>query len=163
MNPSYATHIPLLKACCDSFKSGLIVEFGCGDSSTPFLHETYEHMEIITIENRLEWFLRWAHLTSCWHQFLFCYYPQNALRVASGARVAFIDCDPGYTRRPLIEALRWLSVDIIVAHDTHPGCSSEYAWRDIWTSFKYHVHDERAIPRTTAMSDTVDVTRLLNP
>jgi hypothetical protein len=157
MNPKYETHKPLLQACCDYYKKGIIVEFGCGDSSTPFLHERYEHMQIITIENRLEWFLRWVHLTSRWHQFVFCQNPLEAIRFAFGARVVFVDCDPGNTRRPIVERLHDMDVGIVVAHDTQPGCAKEYDWGDCFMQYNFCLTDDRHLPHTTSVSGSVDV------
>lgn len=69
----YFTHQPVLYAAVMKSK-GPILELGCGDGSTPLLHELCEQQgrRLVTVENNREWWDRYRkQYVTEWHRFIF--------------------------------------------------------------------------------------------
>lgn len=69
-DPFY-THQPFLKFYAEKCK-GPILELGCGEGSTPLLHEICSNkgIQIVTMENNSEWMSRYNKYISPSHRFL---------------------------------------------------------------------------------------------
>lgn len=158
-SPRYATHKRLLCSAC-KLVGGPIVEFGGGDVSTVLINDLYPGRPKITIENRLEWILHLSHYALWDHTFVFNPDPFFCVEMARDAGVVFVDCDPAHRRADIVRWLAQSNVKIVVVHDTEPDGCPDYNWGDCMSGFKYRLHDTAEKPWTTALSNTIDVTKI---
>lgn len=142
-----ATHLqPLIAAVLKA--KGNVVEFGCGDYSTPVLHElvrTYGG-KLVSIDNNCEWANKFIDLNTDWHKILFVEnWDDLIIPIFDRIGVLFIDHAPELRRIVDIELHRSKS-DYIVFHDADDPA---YNWQAL-RPFKYqYVHNRYA--RTTAI------------
>ena len=145
------THLPVL-AWCIAQTTGLIVEFGAGDFSTPFLHFFAElGRSVVSYEEDGRWLVKYQHLFTGLHQGLRL--PEDRLGHAVHADVVLID-GSAESRGPILRSLSSWPVRYIVVHDTqpetidtHPGLREAldlYTFRYDWTTLQ---------PWTTAVSN----------
>jgi len=158
-SPRYATHQRLLRAAC-GLANGPIVEFGAGDYSTVLINDLYPGRTKITIENKLEWILHLSHYALWDHTFVFNPDPFFCVEIADNAGVVFVDCDPANRRADIVRRLSQMNVGIVVVHDTEPDSCPEYNWGDFASGYKYQFTDSAEKPWTTALSNTIDVTKI---
>jgi hypothetical protein len=149
------THLPVL-AWCIARTTGLIVEFGAGDFSTPFLHFFAEHgRDVVTYEETSHWLNKFRYLFSGRHQGLVL--PQASAGQAAAADVVLID-GSAESRGPILALLAECPVRYIVVHDTqpatigtHPGLRQaleRYTYRYDWTTLQ---------PQTTIVSNIGEI------
>ena len=149
----YATHLPLLVAAT-VITGGPVIECGGGIFSTPILRAICgaQNRRLTTFENYPAWFEVVRHdgavLVDSWGDL-----PKYDLHCS----LAFVDSEPAESRTPCIEAVRH-HAQIIVVHDTN---SDNPGVEDALQRFRYRIDDKRQLPWTSAVSDTVDVERLL--
>lgn len=132
-----------------------VLELGSGPSSTPYLREwcksegvkfnTYETDRKWAVAMDSKWVMSWDAET-----FWSTHYG-----------VCLLDCAPGEYRKV---ALKKLNAEIIVIHDSEPPGwnASDYQVRPLFKQFKYskdHIPNEKGAPWTTALSNTIDVTK----
>jgi hypothetical protein len=116
-----ATHQPVLWAVAHA-ANGPIAEFGCGNGSTPFLHEIAGKLgvRLVTLDNNAHWLNRYApSLESPIHEFrLVDDWAVELARPDWDERWAlvFVDQDPFEARALTVERLRD-SADYVVVHD----------------------------------------------
>lgn len=164
------SHQPLLRAALE-VTEGPVLELGCGDGSTPFLHGLCAGKRIlISMDADAKWVDRYEAQfvtstgSSAYHGFVRA--PDWAAAPIEswfhdGRRwaVALVDHAPGERRIHDIARLAPIC-DIVVVHDTEPGqARAGYGYDAIWSLFKHLRHDTRLNTWTTALSNTVDVTQ----
>lgn len=153
---NWNTHLPLLYAALEN-TSGLVVEFGLGDNSTPVLHEycALNKRSLISYETDMEWYSKYKPMETEFHRI---HLVQNWDRVNVTPSLLFIDHAPGERRKE--DIIKYANIaGIIVAHDTEIGADSGYKMRSTFKNFKY-VQDFKA-PNldawATALSNYIDV------
>lgn len=152
-NP-YATHQDILLAACRQ-TTGPIVELGCGEYSTPVLHDEFRNRYLVTVETNAEWMLRYIHLRSPNHVFMLVRDFHVFRMPITPVGVLFVDfecLEPGQRRNIVLQEAN--NAALIVAHDTEPLCHPIYQWGDCFEQFKYHYTDQTYDRWTTVMSNT---------
>jgi hypothetical protein len=146
----WSSHRPLLFLSLELTK-GPVIEFGCGDGSTPYLSKYCHDTERVfkSYDSNQEWALKHgATLITDWYD--------NAPYEKCG--VAFLDHAPG--------EMRWVSVlkfldkaDIIVIHDSEEGGAGNYMYDNIWHKFKYRLNYNKTGggAGATALSNKIDL------
>jgi hypothetical protein len=148
---SRATHLPLLTAVmCKT--TGPVIEFGCGDNSTPVLHEICDvmHRQLVTVENNPAWIKRVIHMQSDNHIFVRVKNWDDIYKQVWPAwDVVFIDHAPG--ERRIIDILKLKDVaNHIVVHDTEEPA---YNYEPVLQQFKYRYDCRLLKPWTTVVSN----------
>jgi hypothetical protein len=154
---AWSSHRPLLYQALEA-TNGSVLELGAGNGSTPYLREyckdTRRHFR--SYDSDPEWARKmgvyfndnnWDAL-NCWN-------------INWG--VCLLDLSPGHYRKV---ALMKIKAEVIVIHDSEkPGWNaSDYQVRPLFKHFKYVIDDipkEKGSPWTSALSQTVDVTKFI--
>lgn|SRR5690606_2082905 len=129
-----------------------VVELGAGHGSTPLLRSFCKEngMEFFSYDNTREWAEKLgAEYVQEWDQ--------SGLW-AKQYSLCFIDMAPGeYRKKSLVK----IKAEIIVIHDSEPAGwnQSDYQVRPKFSRFKYVKDYESPGAWTTALSNTIDVTR----
>lgn len=134
-----------------------VVELGCGDCSTPYLMEYCEKNKRVffSFDSDKMWAEKYgSDYVKDWER-----HPLWLQKYS----VCLLDLAPGEYRRV---ALMKLNADIIVIHDSEPKGwnASDYRVRPLFNQFKFVKDDqpkEKGSPWTTALSNTIDVTKWL--
>jgi len=144
------THMaPLLTAVANT--KGRIIEFGCGDYSTPLLHAVAGSRLIYSYETDRKWLDRYTDLRSTKHT-LELVEDWDAVDVAD-CGVILIDHAPAERRIIDIERFRGRAQAIVV-HDT--DASDWYGYGPVLDSFKYRYDYTRYSKTTAIVSDFRD-------
>ena len=143
------SHLPVLRHAV-KHTDGVIIEFGCGDGSTPALNKlgNQYNKEIISYENNPDWYKKFTHLNGCQKISLVDDY--LTAEVPDRIGVAFIDCRPCSMRGKIISRLKD-KTDVFVLHDSE---SSLYGYENIYSDFKYRFDYTEVVPHTTVLSNT---------
>lgn len=139
--------------------SGKVIELGMGEGSTLQLHEyCKEHNRLLeSYDANEEWAFHFEHLRSDIHKTQFI---DDWDSVDPKCSLLFVDHSPGERRKIDIERA-FDKADVIVVHDTEPSADHGYQMRDVLKKFRYMVDDERDGAWTTAVSNTIEVTKWL--
>lgn len=151
---NYDSHRPLLWEALESTK-GLVVEFGCGYGSTPFLFEYCKerNRKFESYENNQEWFDKMVKEYPDTVKFV-----MNWDFVFVRPDVLFIDSAPGERRK--VDIYRFSDIaKVIVAHDTEPAADHGYKMRATMSKFKYMIDYETQGAWASAVSNFIDVTK----
>lgn len=132
-----------------------VVELGCGDNSTPYLMEYCEKAKRVffSFDSDKMWAEKYgSDYVKDWER-----HPLWLKKYS----VCLLDLAPGEYRRV---ALMKLDSDIIILHDSEiPGWNaSDYKVRPLFSKFKFVKDDqpkEKGSPWTSALSNTIDVTK----
>lgn len=153
---NWNSHLPLLYAALEN-TSGLVVEFGVGDNSTPLLHEYCDinKRSLESYETSLEWYNKYKSLESEFHK-IHLVKDWDLINVKPS--LLFVDHAPGERRRE--DILKYAHIaGVIVAHDTEPDADYGYKMRGTFKNFKY-VQDLK-VPglgaMATVLSNYIDV------
>lgn len=151
-NNNWDNHKPLLLIGLELTK-GLVIEFGSGDGSTPFLRRYCRHNErpFETWESNQEWARKTgSNYTSSW----------ELPSVYRECGLFFCDHSPGENRK---EAVRRFAdkADIIVVHDTEQGGAGDYQLEPVLSTFTYRLNYNKTGggAGATMVSNTIDVNR----
>jgi hypothetical protein len=158
----YATHSPVLTAMLAA-TAGPVLELGCGNYSTPILHEMCKAMgrQLVSVESDYEWLNKFIAFRSENHLLCLCGERGNEWRffiseekTLTGMHwgLVFVDNDPVGQRKFDIEQLRG-NTDYFVIHDTEPEVEHIYGFADILKTFKYRKDYTLLTPHTTVVSD----------
>jgi hypothetical protein len=147
----FGTHLPVLRRALE-LTAAPVLELGCGDHSTPFLHERCSRITrlVVSYDSDPTWLSRFSHLAGRFHE----------LRPVDGADwngidyreqrwgVALVDQHPPAARLVSIAALAD-GCEFIVVHDSeHP----QYFYEPLFSYFPYHWTSKRQTPWTTVLS-----------
>jgi len=145
--PRYATHLPVLKACI-KVSDGLILELGCGEYSTRYIHHLSEGIRpILSLESSDEWYeavknyadgMHKIKKISGWDNL------QGMLGEDFRCSVALIDQDPQVKRVDAIEFLRD-KCQFMVIHDWNSpeiqdGIELRKKFRYKWVVNNHNIH-----------------------
>jgi hypothetical protein len=153
---NYDSHRPLLWQALEA-TTGIVVEFGIGYGSTPFLSEYCEGMnrELWSFENNKEWFDKFDG-----------FFGHKIILVKDWAlvhhfrdlSVMLIDHAPGERRK--VDIARFANTaQIIVAHDTEPAADHGYKMRAELKKFRYMIDYQTDGAWASAVSNFIDVTK----
>lgn len=142
-----------LQATTNSLYS--VVELGCGDNSTPYLLRYCEDGDRVffSYDSDKLWADKYgSDYVKDWDK--------HPLWIQQYS-VCLLDMAPGEYRKT---ALMKIDAEIIIVHDSEtPGWNaSDYKVRPLFSKFKYVKDDvpkEKGAPWTTALSQTIDVTK----
>jgi hypothetical protein len=158
---AYSSHMPVLMDIL-SKTDGPVLELGAGKYSTPLLHWACAAKKrfLLTLEHKPKYFEYASQFADDWHKVVLVEdWDRYPLEAPSGKwSVAFVDHE-GPRRGTETKRLAHLA-DMIVCHDTCGRDEKKYGYVDAWPSFKYRYQFQLVRPRTSVVSNTVDVTKL---
>lgn len=159
----YGSHRPLLWEALQATKESKfpILELGAGENSTPFIRAycLYQLRSSVHYDSNKEWAAKMGAI-HCpdWNYLNWFYMKQYS--------VVLIDESPGEHRKEAIQLFASYPVhsQVLVVHDSEPPGwnASDYRVRPLFSKFKYMIDDvpkEKGAPWTTALSQTIDVTK----
>lgn len=153
MSASYdpwSTHLPALALAVMRY-GRRVLEIGCGWYSTPMLYTMSHTVE--TLETDYAWASKFFHLTNG-HLHVVPDIEDGAMMFSDFPwDVVFVDCDPVWQREPCVR----LFLDkpcCVVAHDTEAP-----PYPDLLPSIRYQRHFDFVMPRTSFLSNVLDVTK----
>lgn len=159
VNGPYQTHRPVLCEALLRVPSGLILELGAGEGSTPALHEVSQATgrTVVTLESDASWIARFATLRSDNHHLVHLpsWIDLDGPHVLKGLTyaVAFVDHAPAGRR---VADIAWLATcaRVVVVHDTEDPI---YGYAKILGLFKYAATYKKHTPWTSVFSNSIDV------
>ncbi len=147
----YSSHRHLLYLALKN-TNGTVVEFGCGYGSTPLVKAYCESVsrEFISLETNGIWVAKFEG-TELIDSF--------ANYVNDNIGLLFIDGQPGEERKERLMQFSPLA-KVLVVHDTQQSADYCYGMSGILSTFKYRLDfTPEGLPETTAVSQTIDVTK----
>lgn len=149
---NWDNHRPLLLLGL-KLTTGLVIEFGSGEGSTPFLRSYCQEYERVfeSWESNKEWAAKTgSNYTSSW----------ELPSVYRKCGLFFCDHAPGEHRHIAVKVMAHFA-DIIVIHDTEEGGAGDYKFEKIWHLFKYRLNYNKngGGAGATAVSNTIDLNR----
>ena len=150
---SFATHQQALCAAV-TFTKGAILELGCGEYSTPLLHELARNRQLVSLETDITWLQKFTHFTSPWHTLRLANYDTDPV-FSQEWSVVLVDHTPPARRGPDVSRLR-AKTQLFVLHDTE---GIGYFYHTIQPHFKYRldfvfISDGKLYPSTAIVSDS---------
>jgi len=184
-NNDFDSHRPLLYLSTQKINA-CFYEFGMGDGSTPLLkHFCTEGL--VSVEKNKDWMDRYIdgydpisiqvvgigefpcfkknkHLI--FDNDTYPLFTLNTIDTVLGnniQKVVFVDNAPASERLLLIEKIKE-DADVIIAHDTEDGAEYVYGLKEVLSTFKYRLdYQPEGKPHTTAVSNSIDVTKWITP
>jgi hypothetical protein len=116
----WGTHVPLLASVVAIARRGPVLEFGCGNYSTPVLAEMCHAMgrPFYSYEEKPEWAAHFADIASIAPVSTWPAWRERDWPKDWRPSVIFVDNEPGYERVPQIEWAEQAAAEFIVVHDT---------------------------------------------
>ena len=156
----FGSHLPVLIKCVEK-TVGDILELGCGESSTIFLHWACLHKErkLVTMESKKNYYDRFRKIKNHCHTVL--YVPDWSKAVLSGDwSVVLIDQSPGFARGMLLP--KFVDAEYVVCHDSHV---TDKTYGYDFSLFKYRFDYKPKpewIPQTTVVSNKHNLEGLMD-
>lgn len=159
----YSSHRPLLWEALQATKESKfpILEMGAGEGSTPFIREycLYSLRKSIHYDSDKHWADKMgAKYCPDWNYITWFYGQRYS--------VVLVDESPGEHRKETIQMFASYPThfEILIVHDSEPvgWNASDYKVRPLFSKFKYvkdDVPEEKGAPWTTALSQTIDVSK----
>lgn len=134
MVDNWSNHRPLLFLALNLTK-GNVIEFGCGDGSTPYIRSfCFENKrQFDSYDTNYSWASR------CGSTCVPSWDAPSARKIYQTCSVCFIDHAPGEHRKEATKKMMHLS-DLLVLHDTEIGGAGDYKWDEVMHLFKYQLH-----------------------
>jgi len=154
LDTGYFSHIPLLSAAM-TITSGPVLELGAGLGSTLLLHGLCGSLnrKLTTIESDKTWLNQFINYGRSWHQIKYVKDFVLLEEYSMDWGLVFIDHGIAKQRGYSLKLLE--DNPVIICHDT---CHFWlYNYEPILSSFKYRFDYKINGPRTTAVSNSVDV------
>lgn len=149
----YWTHqAPLVNAVLHT--TGAILELGCGDYSTPILHELCRpgKRQLITCDSEKVWLNFYEPLITDWHKLVLV---SDWDSITGHFGLVFID---HVTERRAVDLMRLKSFGhVFVVHDSEK--QRWYKYGSSFSTFKYRYDYTLYTKRTSLLSDVTDVSR----
>lgn len=138
----WSNHRLLLWHALEETGAGQVLEFGCGDGSTPFLSKycADRDRELLSFDTEQDWIDRFEHLAHKNHRFTRIINNWHIVKsLHPDPSVILIDHAPGERRIVDIKAYADFK-GIMVIHDTQPPpTGADYGYDRIWHFWKYRV------------------------
>jgi predicted O-methyltransferase YrrM len=155
--PNYGTHIPVIcRVFTELETSGDVLELGCGNYSTPLLHEFCIHRKLVSLDSDVSWAEKFAILRT----------PQHIIRAVDSWKtleeynsewdVVLVDNSPAQYREYVIEKLA-NKAKLLIAHDTEN--MHRYKYYRCLPKFRFMVNYTRYSKTTTVVSNFIDVSK----
>lgn len=155
VRPSRGSHLPVLLKLLQ-LTTGPILELGCGNYSTPFLHWWCytTKRRLVTYEDSPQFYDYLKGFANDYHEIHFV--PDwDAIDVSEPWGVAFVDHGRRGGRH--IETAKLTHAEYVVVHDTERRSDGVYHLSLIEHLFKYRYHYSAAFPETTVYSNVHDL------
>ena len=155
-----SSHLPVLMEVLDR-STGAVLECGSGRYSTPFLHWAClrQGRHLVTLEGEPRFFdyaKQWASET---HEVVHVTDWDDCRYFASPWSVVFIDHEGPRRAQDAVRVARW--AEWVVLHDTCGRDERKYHYRELaYPAYKYRWQWGRVRPKTSVVSNFVDVSRL---
>ena len=138
----WENHRHLLWLALEQTKTGEVVEMGCGDGSTPQLHEYCKDTKrmLWSYDTEPDWIFRFIHMEHKGHKFGRIINNWHTVKEQHpNPSVILVDHAPGGQRITDIKAYADFN-GIMVIHDTQPPpTAADYGYERIWKYWKYIV------------------------
>ena len=158
----YCSHLPVLTKIL-MMTSGPVLELGGGLFSTPVLHWLCinQNRKLITYEDSKEYFDLLTSFNYENHEVIFVE-DWDKIDIDKKWDVAFIDHRGfGNGLRRGKDAIRLAKLaNYVILHDTCGRDEKKYGYREAYKHFKYKNQYNKYRPRTSVLSNFVDVTKL---
>lgn len=154
----YSSHfIPLLRAIENT--TGDILELGSGPFSTPLIHwKAFETgRKVWTYENDDNFYKQYSCFSSPYHEVVKVD-DWSSIEIEKPWGLVFVDHAPAIRRKEEIKRLKQLA-QVIVVHDTEGRNDRHYKYSEIYPLFKYIYQYPLVVPKTSYLSNLVDVTK----
>lgn len=166
---SFATRLPVLMGAVSCTK-GPILELGCGNYSTPILHEVAEKSlrYVLTLDCDQEWMSRFTGMRSAYHSLVCVGMTDGFKKTGVSVKedfdvwqnctlidnepmwsVVLVDHRPGERRKDEIVRLKDRAYYIVVHDSQEPG----YGYEPVLSQFKYRYDYKRYDTWTTVVSN----------
>lgn len=159
MRVDYFSHIPFLAATL-TITTGPVLELGTGFGSTLLLHGLCgaQQRKLVSLESDAEWLKEFKNLGRSWHILKHVSDFGNIEEYDLNWGLAFVDHGESLLRGESVNRLKG-KAEVIIAHDT---CHHFlYNYLPAIESFRYRWDWPIMGPRTSVLSDTVPVNRIL--
>lgn len=138
---------------------GLVVEFGMGHGSTPFLNQycTENKRELCSYDNTLDWVDKFREYGNKYHRLFLAHNWEDV--EYNQIDVMLIDHAAGERRK--FDIAKYANIArIMVIHDTEPAADHGYQMRAELAKFKYIKEHESEGAWASMVSNFVDVSKL---
>lgn len=159
---AWGSHMPLMFACA-AVQGGDILELGAGLYSTPPLHYLCraQRRRLVTVETALSWLNELIGYRCGWHEMIASKTPATEDCLTEQYGIALVDIAAQH-RRPCIQRLH--HIPLVIVHDTEDLHARTYKWEGVLDEYDYRadfIVEPWSWVRTTVLSDTVDIDRVL--
>jgi hypothetical protein len=157
----FGSHLPVICRCFaemeDRFHyvNGHVLELGCGDFSTPMLHELCSNKFLTSLDTDAGWLNKMLYLFSPHHDIRYVPSWENLPEYGEYWDIVLVDQTPGEYRRTSVEALADRA-HLIICHDTET-IGNIYGYQYCLDKFKYRVEYKQHPTFTTVVSNSIDV------
>ena len=152
-----ATHISVLAACI-AYTDGPVLEVGCGENSTPFLHYLCKNRLLVSLENYLPWIQGFEEFNTGSHKVIYVPDYAGCHLIDDPWDVVFIDHAPALRRKEDIKRVAD-KAKLVVVHDTE---CPDYRYEEVYPMFKYHLPYKRYAVWTSILSNHIDPALVMN-
>jgi hypothetical protein len=156
--PDYGSHIPVLCRCFIELKEdkGNVLELGCGDFSTPILHELCCDRNLLTLDIDERWTNNVKHLGNYFHVIRKVDSWIDLPAYKMDWSLVLVDQSPGEYRHISVAALADRA-KLLVLHDTESR-NNIYGYYKVLDKFKYLVEYAQHPTKTIVASNFINVT-----
>lgn len=156
---AYSSHMAVLMSLLEK-TDGPVLELGAGRYSTPLIHWACAAKQryVLTLEHSEKYFAYAAQFADTWHKVVLVEdWDKYPLEVPTGKKwsLAFVDHE-GPRRGTETKRLADLA-EIVICHDTCGRDEKKYGYKEAWPHYKYRYQFQLARPRTSVVSNTIDV------
>lgn len=149
MDP-YGTHLPILIKALALTRTGPVLELGCGDYSTPILHEACVGRQLLSLDSNVEYVERFASFQGDGHELRWVQ-SWDAIDLADRVwDVVLVDHYPAARRGHDIARLADRA-RFIVVHDSEDRIN--YGYDSVLPGFRFRYDYKRLHPWTTVVSN----------
>jgi len=157
----YSSHLPVLLRALAVTDGGPVLELGTGLFSTPVLHWACAPTErrLVSLESDAKYLAFARQFETPWHE-VRAVTDWDAADIEHPWDVVLVDHAPEGRRK---EDIRRLAphARLVVVHDTCGRDESHYHYREVFPLYRYAWQYARSRPRTTVLSNTMDVARVI--
>jgi hypothetical protein len=155
--PAYGSHLAPLCRCFAELadSKGAVLEMGCGDFSTPLLHELCAYRKLVSLDINKGWTDKFQYLANPQHIIRSVESWDNLLEYQELWDIVLVDQSPGESRKTSIEALAD-KAKLIVLHDTE-DLNNIYGYQFCIPNFKYLAEYKRHTTQTMIISNFIDI------